>query len=192
MTPVRIAVTGDSIAYGRSDPTGGWAARLATHHLSAGIHGRRLWNLAIPGATLLGMKDYSPAECAIREVDTVLLSAGINDLAGVGGAVASPQQVVDGALQLCSIHEAAGRQVIVLGPTWVNQNPDQPMGLPVIADDALAYRDLLSEAMGSTGRRYIDLWEVLLDRPDLLADEVHPTTQGHLALWQAIHEHWEG
>ena len=64
---VRIAITGDSIAYGRNDPAGGWAARLAEHHLRAGVHGRRVWNLAIPGATLLGMKHYSPAECRVRE-----------------------------------------------------------------------------------------------------------------------------
>lgn len=192
MNPVRIAVTGDSIAYGRCDPTGGWAARLAEHHLSAGVHGRRVWNLAIPGATLLGMRDYSPAECAIREVDTVVLSAGINDLAGVGGVVVGPAQVVDGCVELCAVHEAAGRQVIVLGPTWVNQNPDEPMGLPIITDDALSYRNLLAETMRSTGRRFIDLWQVLRNRPDLLGDEVHPTTQGHLALWQEIKQHWAG
>ena len=31
----RIVIVGDSIAYGRCDPQGGWAAQLATAHIGA-------------------------------------------------------------------------------------------------------------------------------------------------------------
>ena len=57
----RIAVVGDSIAYGRSDPSGGWAQYLAAAHISRDELNNRFYNLAIPGKTLAGLYKYTPA-----------------------------------------------------------------------------------------------------------------------------------
>lgn len=188
---VRIAVTGDSIAYGRNDPAGGWAARLAEHHLGAGLPGRRVWNLAIPGATLLGMRRYSPAECRVREVDTVLIGAGINDIAGIGGTRETPKHLTTGMEELCLVHEGDGRRVVVLGPTWFDeQRIGTEMGLRVETATLQCYRESLAGLCERTGRVFVDMWEPLAGRTDLLADGVHPSHEGHQVLWEHLMRVW--
>ena len=79
----RVAVIGDSIAYGRSDAKGGWARDLQLAHIVGRDERYRWWNLAIPGFELAHLEENMVPEVSLLQVDTVIISAGINDLAGV-------------------------------------------------------------------------------------------------------------
>lgn len=101
----RIAVVGDSIAFGLDDPAGGWAGILARHHGSS--RGRRFWNLAVPGLTLYELDQRIEREIALRRVDTVLIGVGLNDLRADHGP-ARPTDLVTTMDNLCARLEATG------------------------------------------------------------------------------------
>lgn len=183
----RIAVVGDSIAYGRSDPAGGWAHHLAQAHIARDEANNRLYNLAIPGRTLAGMHAYTPAEVTTRKVDTVIIGAGINDLAGVEGHPTSAEELLHHLESLCQLLEADGRQPILLTPLWVDTTvARQQMGFDVDLAPVQKYRNLLLTWAEETQHTVIDLYPVLENRPERFTDGVHPDAQGHRLLWEAI------
>lgn len=180
----RIAVAGDSIAFGLSDPDGGWAGHLARHHGNA--DGRRLWNLAVPGLTLAELDRHLDAEASLRRVDTVLIGAGINDLRADHGPT-RPADLVTRMDTLCARREAAGCRPVVLTPLWVDvPRADAEFGMHVRLRDAAEYRERLLTWGEQTHRDVVDLWPVLEDRPERLTDGVHPDVQGHAMLWDRL------
>lgn len=181
----RIAVVGDSIAYGLACPDGGWAASLARAHTAADpVH--RFWNLAIPGERLLDASARAEAELAPRRVDTVLLAAGVNDLAA-GPGQAGPAQLLAAVDSFCAAAEAAGRRPIVCTPVWADEERARTaFGMTVRAADLRGLRDLLVDWAAATHRDLVDLHPVLEDRPELFTDGIHPTAEGHRLLAEAV------
>ena len=180
----RIAVVGDSIVYGRDDPDGGWAGRLARHHGRA--DGRRFWNLAVPGLTLRELDRHADAETALRRADTVVVGAGINDLRAVEGP-ARPADVVAAMDALCTRLEAAGRRPVVLIPLWLDAPAaDADFGMGVRLADAADLRERLVAWGAQTHRDVVDLWPVLEGRPERFTDGVHPDAAGHALLWERL------
>lgn len=180
----RIAVVGDSIAFGLDDPDGGWAAHLARHHGNS--HGRRLWNLAVPGLSLRELDRHVDAETALRRADTVIIGAGINDLRADHGP-AHPVDLASTMDTLCARLESAGRRPVVLTPLWLDvAHADAEFGMGVRLDDAAEYRERLLAWGERTHRDVVDLWPVLQDRPDAFTDGVHPGAQGHAMLWERL------
>lgn len=152
----KVAVLGDSIAFGMSDPSGGWAARLAT---------------------------YGPGEATRRDVDTAVVSAGGNDIAGG----AEPEQVLADLEAIVAPLEAACVRVVALGPTWMDADrAEAEFGLPVRTDALERLRTLMVRWGDRTHRDVIDLWEPLRGRTALLADGVHPTREGHAVLFSEL------
>lgn len=150
----KVAVLGDSIAFGMSDPSGGWAARLA------GLV-PRLWNLAIPGETMARLATYGPGEATRRDVDTAVVSAGGNDIAGG----AEPEQVLAHLEAIVAPLEAACVRVVALGPTWMDADrAEAEFGLPVRTDALERLRTLMVRWGERTHRDVIDLWEPLRGR----------------------------
>ncbi|MDO4918141.1 GDSL-type esterase/lipase family protein [Kocuria sp.] len=183
----RIAVIGDSIAHGRTDPAGGWAAALGRHHVEADEANHRLFQLAIPGATLVETCHRAPGEVDRRRADTVLVHAGINDLAGTDATRRSPGDLVEAMGALCTHIEDRGARPVVLGPIWTDeQRAAEGFGLNLEPGVLQRYRDELLRFGETTGRDVVDLWPVLEDRPDLISDGVHPTPEGHAALFAAL------
>ena len=125
----RIAVVGDSIAFGLDDPGGGWAGHLTRQH--SNTYGRRVWNLAVPGLTLRQLTHHIDAETALRRVDTVVIAAGINDLAADHGR-AHPAELVTMMDAMCTRLEGVGRRPVVLTPVWLSlihiSEPTRPCG----------------------------------------------------------------
>lgn len=180
----RIAVVGDSIAFGLSDPDGGWAGHLARQHGNA--DGRRFWNLAVPGLTLRELDRHVDAELTLRRVDTVLIGVGINDLRA-DPQPADPTEVVAGMDSLCARLEVGGRRPVVLTPLWLDApRADADFGMHVRLEDAAEYRDRLLAWSEETHRDVIDLWPVLEDRPERFTDGVHPDAEGHALLWERL------
>lgn len=183
----RLAVVGDSIAYGRSDPSGGWAQYLAAAHISQDEINNRFYNLAIPGKTLAGLYKYTPAEVATRKVDTVILSAGINDLAGVEGTPATAEDLLEHLKNLCKQLETDGRRVIILTPLWLDAAvARERMNFSVNIAEVEKYRNLLLAWANETQHTVIDLYPVLENRRERFADGVHPDAEGHRLIWESM------
>ncbi|MDO4916288.1 MAG: SGNH/GDSL hydrolase family protein [Rothia sp. (in: high G+C Gram-positive bacteria)] len=187
----RLAIVGDSIAYGRSDPNGGWAHQLAQAHISRDEMNNRLYNLAIPGRTLAGMHQYAPTEVATRKVDTVIISAGINDLAGVEGPI-TPAQLLIHLQHLCAELEDAGRRIVLFTPLWLNCIAAQEcMNFSVDITEVKEYRNLLLTWAKETNHTTFDLWPILKNQPERFTDGVHPDPVGHQLIWQALQQSME-
>lgn len=183
----RIAVTGDSIAYGRTDLAGGWAALLAQSHIGADEANHRVFQLAIPGATLADTFRRALDEVDRRHADTVLVHAGINDLADANVGRHSPDDLVEIMGVLCTHIEDRGARPVVLGPTWTDeQRAAREFGLHLEPGALRNYRDELMKFGETTNRDVLDLWPALENRPDLISDGVHPTPEGHAALFVAL------
>ncbi|QES58216.1 hypothetical protein DEJ51_32130 [Streptomyces venezuelae] len=197
----RIVVVGDSIAYGRCDPRGGWAGHLAAAHISGDEARRRLFNLAIPGSTLAEVSAQTPMLLAARRPDTLVVAAGINDSAvpagragaGTGDTGAGTDGHADfgqlgGSLDaLAATALAHNARLVVAGPSWLDEDRTRDYeGLCFTRARALALRAFLQAWCEAHHVDHLDLWEPLRERSDLLSDGLHPTAEGHLALYEHL------
>lgn len=180
----RIALIGDSIAYGRCTQDGGWAARVASRHIIRDEENNRFFNLAWPGATMLEILDAAEAEVAARRADTILVAAGINDLIHAGGRNGAQvgQNAVAQLEFFCEAMESKGRRVVVMSPNWVDTTVFPGLQLGEILD----LRETLRSWCERTFRDFLDTWDVLADRPALFSDGLHPTAEGHRLLAESV------
>ncbi|MGW6842418.1 GDSL-type esterase/lipase family protein [Streptomyces sp. NPDC054958] len=188
----RIVVVGDSIAYGRCDPRGGWAGHLAAAHIAGNEAERRLFNLAVPGSTLADVGEQTPALLAARRPDTLLVAAGINDSA-VPAAGAQADGTADLARLTGSLDALAatalgrGARLVVAGPSWLDEDRTRDYeGLRFTRARALALRAFVRAWCEGNHIDFLDLWEPLRERPELLVDGLHPTAEGHRALYEHL------
>ncbi|MFD7785012.1 GDSL-type esterase/lipase family protein [Streptomyces nojiriensis] len=194
----RIVVVGDSIAYGRCDPRGGWAGHLAAAHIAGNEAERRLFNLAVPGSTLADVSEQTPALLAARRPDTLLVAAGINDSAvPLAGSEGDAEGDADGAADFARLtgsldalaatalgHNA---RLVVAGPSWLDEDRTRDYeGLRFTRARALALRAFLRAWCEAHHIDHLDLWEPLRERTDLLVDGLHPTAEGHRALYEHL------
>ncbi|MEU4116765.1 GDSL-type esterase/lipase family protein [Kitasatospora sp. NPDC028055] len=183
----RIVIVGDSIAYGRCDPQGGWTGHLAAAHIAADETRNRVFNLAIPGSTLADVSAQTPALLPPRHPDTLIVAAGINDSAL---PLAAPGDDHDGLTHLTghldSLAATARRhnaRLVVVGPVWLDETRTGDYeGLRFTTDRALALRTLLRTWCADHHIDFLDLWEPLRDLPHLLVDGLHPDAEGHKEL----------
>ncbi|WP_241845401.1 GDSL-type esterase/lipase family protein [Streptomyces silvensis] len=184
----RIVVAGDSIAYGRCDPQGGWAGHLAAAHIAADEPGHRVFNLAVPGSTLRDVAEQLPPLLGPRLPDTVLVAAGINDSAlPVTAAATTPAtgaaDVTDSLDRLAAAARHHNARLVVVGPAWIDETRTGDYeGLRFTRERALALRERVRTWCADRFVDHVDLWEPLRDRPDLLVDGLHPSPEGHKAL----------
>ncbi|MFD3469130.1 GDSL-type esterase/lipase family protein [Streptomyces sp. NPDC058682] len=200
----RIVIVGDSIAYGRCDPRGGWAGHLAAAHIAGNEAERRLFNLAVPGSTLADVSEQTPALLAARRPDTLLVAAGINDSAvpladaqGEADTRTDADADADGTAgfaQLTGSLDALAAtaldhnaRLVVAGPSWLDEDRTRAYeGLRFTRARALALRTFLRAWCGANHIDHLDLWEPLRERSDLLVDGLHPTAEGHRALYEHL------
>ncbi|GAA2260923.1 hypothetical protein GCM10010430_51300 [Kitasatospora cystarginea] len=187
----RIVIVGDSIAYGRCDPHGGWAARLTATHIAGNEADHRVFNLAIPGSTLLDVAEQTPALLPPRRPDTIIVAAGINDSA-ISTATAQahrdmPAHVADNLASLADTALSHNARLVVAGPTWIDESRTGDYeGLRFTQARALALREFLKTWCAENHIDYLDMWEPLRDRTEMLTDGLHPTPEGHQVLYQHI------
>ncbi|MEV4440725.1 GDSL-type esterase/lipase family protein [Streptomyces sp. NPDC049577] len=187
----RIVIVGDSIAYGRCDPQGGWATQLAVAHIGANETEHRVFNLAIPGSTLADVSEQTPALLPPRHPDTLVVAAGINDSAVPLAASDTHQDgLARTAGHLDSLAATARRhnaRMVVLGPLWLDETRTGDFeGLRFTTARALALRAALQTWCADNHIDYLDMWEPLRDQPHLLVDGLHPNSEGHKELYRYL------
>ncbi|MFI8320678.1 GDSL-type esterase/lipase family protein [Streptomyces sp. NPDC085529] len=187
----RIVVVGDSIAYGRCDPQGGWAAHLAGAHIAANETRHRVFNLAIPGSTLADVDEQTPPLLAPRLPDTLVVAAGINDSAlpvsGTGAGGDALPQVAERLASLAATAHRHDARMVVVGPTWIDESRLSDFaGLRFTTERATALRTALRAWCENRHIDFLDMWEPLRDQPHLLVDGLHPTTEGHKELYRHL------
>ncbi|WP_030856845.1 GDSL-type esterase/lipase family protein [Streptomyces sp. NRRL F-2747] len=187
----RIVIVGDSIAYGRCDPRGGWTGHLAAAHIARNETAHRVFNLAVPGSFLSDVSAHTPALLAPRLPDTLIVAAGINDCAV---RLASPDAPYDGPAHLAdhlgSLAATAldhNARLVVVGPTWIDEaRTGDYEGLRFTQARVRALRDSMRAWCEAHHIDFLDLWEPLRGRAGLLVDGVHPSVEGHDALYRHL------
>ncbi|MFE0042508.1 GDSL-type esterase/lipase family protein [Streptomyces albireticuli] len=187
----RIVIVGDSIAYGRCDPRGGWAARLAASHIGANEADHRVFNLTIPGATLAEVSEQTPALLAPRLPDTLLVAAGVNDsaqpLSGPGALSDELPRVTDSLDSLAATALSHNARLVVMGPMWLDETRTRDCwGLRFTEERALAVRESVRTWCDAHHVDHLDMWEPLRERADLLVDGLHPEAEGHEVLYRHL------
>ncbi|MER5732190.1 GDSL-type esterase/lipase family protein [Streptomyces sp. NPDC002138] len=186
----RIVIVGDSIAYGRCDPSGGWAGRLAAAHIALDESGHRVFNLAVPGSTLADVSEQTPALLAARRPDTLLVAAGVNDSAV---PVVVPGDHRDGLARIAE-HLGAlaatalghNARLVVAGPVWLDEERTADYeGLRFTRERAQALRASARAWCEENHVDFLDLWEPLRGSGELFTDGLHPTPEGH----RVLHRH---
>lgn len=180
----RIVIVGDSIAYGRCDPQGGWAARLAGGHIAADETDNRVFNLAVPGLTLAEVAEQTPALLPARLPDTLVVAAGINDVSSAGNGSIRLEESLDALAATALAH---GARLVVVGPIWLDEGRAPAYeGMSFTHERASALREDLRSWCAVHHVDHLDPWEPLRDRPDLFADGLHPTPEGHEVLYRYL------
>ncbi|MFF4850736.1 GDSL-type esterase/lipase family protein [Streptomyces sp. NPDC001194] len=187
----RIVIVGDSIAYGRCDPRGGWTGHLAAAHIARNETAHRVFNLAVPGSFLSDVSAQTPALLAPRLPDTLIVAAGINDCAV---RLSCPDAPYDGPAHLAdhfgSLAATAldhNARLVVVGPTWIDEaRTGDYEGLRFTQARVRALRDSMRAWCEAHHVDFLDLWEPLRGRTGLLVDGVHPSAEGHAALYRHL------
>ncbi|MEV0415523.1 GDSL-type esterase/lipase family protein [Streptomyces sp. NPDC050448] len=187
----RIVIVGDSIAYGRCDPHGGWAAHLAAAHIAGNEAEHRVFNLAIPGSTLADVSEQTPALLGPRRPDTLLVAAGINDSALPLTAPQThgdgPVHIADSLGSLAATALGHNARLVVAGPAWLDEERTRDYeGLRFTRARALALRESIRAWCDENHVDYLDMWEPLREKSELLVDGLHPTPEGHEALYRHL------
>ncbi|GHG75579.1 GDSL-type esterase/lipase family protein [Streptomyces griseocarneus] len=187
----RIVIVGDSIAYGRCDPRGGWAAHLAATHIARNEAAHRVFNLAIPGSTLTGVSEQTPALLAARLPDTLLVAAGINDSALPLATSQAPRDglahLADNLGSLAATALSHNARLVVAGPAWLDEaRTGDYGGLRFTRARALDLRESIQAWCAENYVDFLDMWEPLRDSAELFVDGLHPTAEGHQALYRHL------
>ncbi|MFJ3640101.1 GDSL-type esterase/lipase family protein [Streptomyces sp. NPDC090108] len=187
----RVVIVGDSIAYGRCDPAGGWTARLAAAHIAANERDHRVFNLAVPGSTLADVCEQTPALLAPRLPDTLLVAAGVNDsaepLVAAPARSDGPAAVADRLASLAGTARRHNARLVVAGPTWLDEaRTGDHEGLRFTLARTAALRETMRSWCAVNHVDFLDLWEPLRGRTELLSDGLHPTAGGHEVLHRYV------
>ncbi|GGX82815.1 GDSL-type esterase/lipase family protein [Streptomyces fructofermentans] len=185
----RIAILGDGIAYGRCDPHGGWAARLAADHIARNENEHRVFNLAVPGSTLRGVAEQVSTLLAPRRPDTVLVAAGMNDssLPLAANRRDGLQHMAEHLDVIAASIEGHGARLVVMGPTWIDETRTlDHEGARYTEARVTVLRELLQVWCDDNHVDRLDMWEPLRGDPALLDDGLHPTPEGHRKLYHHL------
>ncbi len=192
VTDVRVCFVGDSFVAGVGDPEHlGWVGRLSAHSHTAGqpLTG---YNLGVRRDTTADVLGRLPGECAARLPPDcsggVVLSAGVNDTALVGGRPRVASAYSGANLDMMLRHTRAARwPTLVIGPPAVDNEAQ---------NDRIAELDgLFADLCRRRGVPYVsvlpDLRRDGIWRREVLAgDGAHPGGEGYYLLAGLVLPTW--
>lgn len=195
---MRIFIFGGSITQGYyDDKTGGWANQIGLHyqkHALANLGGERteVFNLGVSGDTTEGVLGRLKSEVEARRLyddeDCIVLAVGMNDSMLINNRVvldvhdfqAAYDRLIDKALSLCP-------RVICVGLTAVKESETDPWAY---SSSGKQWKNNRINLFEDTIKQSAEFKEVpfvpihdeflkLLGKKRLLADGLHPNTEGH-------------
>lgn len=194
----KLLVFGDSMAYGKWDPEGGWVQRLRKfidEKYNINKTGAVLvYNLGIPSELAINMVNRVQSELDARvsgpeDEATVIFSTGLNDSCPNNRFSEKQTPEVDFKQAMSKMIEMAlSKQckVFVLGLT--PSNPARSKGLLFTNEEIKRYDQFISEVCNEKKVEKIAIFDELMKQnyPDLLVDSVHPNATGHQMIFEIV------
>jgi len=189
----KILIFGDSIAYGKWDKEGGWAARVRKFiDEKYNIKDRtnlQVYNLGIPGEVAIRMVKRVDLELSSRLVDTedeilVIFAIGVNDSCPnnwMTGKQTSKEEFKNALKVMANGALEKKCKVTFLGLTPVNPEKLTSRGLLLTNEAVKLYDSYISEIANEVKVPKLDLFDELERNSysGLLVDIVHPNSKGH-------------
>ncbi len=200
----RILVFGDSITYGSWDPkSGGWVARLRKHfdqHAETEEDIHYVYNLGVSGDTttdvLKRFKPEATARISAEENNIIVFALGVNDALynREQNTFQTPKNRFEENVDtLLGQAHALTENALWIGPTPVDESRVDPLPwrpeCSYLNEHIRKYNNVIRSMCGKKGVQFLNVfnaWQKLNQYEDVLADGVHPTSQGHEQLSKQI------
>lgn len=189
-----ICIFGDSIAWGASDPLGGWAGRLRSEFDGDAQSDAVVYNLGVCGDTSVGLTDRFTVECEARKPQVIVIAIGVNDSALLGENREASVALEEFGVNLYELIETAKlftMEITLVGLTRVDESKTKPT--PWATDwfydneNISLYDEVIKKVAEVQGVKYEAMNEVL-ELADL-EDGLHPNSQGHEKMYLKIKEY---
>ncbi len=182
-----IGVLGDSIANGYwDDGKGGWFNRLAEHLRQNKAHAYTFCNMAKGGDKSIDVCHRLMSEAAGRELDVLLIAAGVNDIVRSNGETEMSETFRRMTWE--RILDFAGKnfpETVVLGILPVLEGEFKPYGVFIYNKDIETYNKLIRGLCEKYGVKFY-LPEADWQK-SLYADNVHLNAGGHELYEQQVY-----
>ncbi len=196
----KIFIVGDSIAYGKWDPEGGWTARFRRDIDARFNMGKRtnllVYALGVPSEPVVRLVDRLQSELGVRMdgngKNLLILNSGLNDSCPnnkVTGELTPPETFRQAYGECIDIGRELGCEVVALGLTPVN--PERSQGLLFSNELVAKYDGYVSEVCREKDVPKIGLFDTLTREnfPDFLdSDSAHPNGAGHELVFVLIRD----
>jgi len=189
----RIAIFGDSIVWGAWDTEKqGWVNRLKAQ-IETQENWIQIYNRGISGENTNMLTTHLESECKALIPNIIIIAIGINDsyyIRDRKNARVSLSQFKENLKHIQNSAEKFTNQIIFLGLTKVNENHTAPCGESETFYDnenIQIYNQAIQDHCGKHNSSFLNLHN-LLKRKDL-QDGLHPNSQGHEKIFQAVFNH---
>lgn len=202
---MNVLIFGDSIALGSWDPEGGWVRRLTKPLVKKVIDSDmredyEVYNLGIAGDTTAWLLERFEFETKTRVSQTetaIVFAVGINDSEychSTEQMQVPPEKFQDNLRTLISLAKKYSSQIVFIGLTPVNEAKVDP--IPWSPDFSYRnelvkkYNAIIKSVCQQNSVLFIDTYDRLKkdNFERLLADGVHPNSEGHQKIWEIVAE----
>jgi lysophospholipase L1-like esterase len=203
----RIVAIGDSLIYGRLDGVhGGWVGRLRRWLETEGPFMTAVFNLGIGGQTSADVLERIAEECGPRTPNIIVIGVGTNDLR----RPVEPNAPCEVALQdfgenlerLARVAASMGARTALAGLVPVDEARTQPHnGFFYFNSDVEQYDGVVREVSRRESADYVPFGDAFrpdatrgmsLRDSDLIADGIHPSEDGHAAMFDVAQRFFTG
>lgn len=188
---MNICIFGDSIVYGAYDPiNGGWTT-LLRNYLENKYDEVNTYSLGFCGDTTEDLLKRFENEAMARKTDFIVFSIGINDAQFIyskNDNRVSYNDFLKNIKKLFEVAKKINQKIIFVGLTSVDETKTTPIPWntdKAYKNDRIRYFDQSIEQFClENNSKFVKVNE-LLSKNDLF-DGLHPNTDGHLKIFEAI------
>ena len=193
-----LLVFGDSIAWGANDSEyGGWVTLLRNYFEDKeGVPIEHVYNLSVSGNDTKDVLARFDGEAKVRKPGIVMLAVGVNDSKRIDtkdNPETSEEQFEKNYNALISKAKQCAKRVICLGLTPVNEEKTTPIPWNTrksyYSEFVKEYDQIIQDVVQKERVEYIPLYD-LMDAKDF-EDGLHPDSEGHRIIFEAVKEYLE-
>ncbi len=184
----RIVVIGDSVVFGRVDPSnGGWVGRVRREWTERDPGANAVFNLGIGGETSRGLRGRLVSECRPRNPDLIVIGVGVNDSREAADRTKREVDIGEFEDNVSWLITAARdlATVVWMGMVPVDDKRTSPIGSLYYSSSVQEdYHRVTVEQCQSHGVEMVDVWGAWSRLPPddgqrMLWDGLHPDAKGH-------------